>query len=234
MIGYLDLAHMTWADLKNVRGYNLVTGEWQDGPADWEMLSHNRWNGESGGVTLQINTEASGTSVVRVKQIAPEILQLYTDIIGVQGSTQWGQLIYDLLPWYLRESDIIKNTCYAIGAMLSVLETRVIITRNAASLDTTIATLSAQESELGIRRGDLSLDQRRDNIRRVRVMMNDNVHRNPSNLYYLPYIGKWSEAGAAVRSDGSIVDKDNANKSEVADVLTRLSNAAQALHITEG
>lgn len=234
MIGYLDLAHMTWGDLASVRGYDLTTGQWRDGPADWEMMSHNYWSGQACGVTLRIDTEAAGTSVIRVKQIAPEILQLYTDIAGIQGYTQWGQLIYDLLPWYLRESDIIKNTCYAIGAMLSVLETRVIITRNAASLNTTIATLSTLESELGIRRGDLSLEQRRDNIRRIRAMMSDNVHRDPPNLYYLPYIGKWSETGATVGDDGSIVDTDNSDNAELADMLTRLSNAAQTLHLTRG
>ena len=199
---YIEVWNETWQQLAGPReAYDRTTRDWQTVPStNWQMVANNLWGDVAPKTEIFFDGDTLSAQVrVRSPLIYPTELDIEIEVGTVAGTRDWAAEMLNLMPWYERESEVIKNCCKMGGAVLSRVESYLLVVRDSLNLATTITTLPDIEAELGVQAGNLSLAERRDNIRRIRYMMNENVAWSPNEVYYLPFIGKWSATNAAVQ-----------------------------------
>ena len=205
---YIEIWNETWQRLGGRRDvYDPVTKVWsKSAVTTWEHLSKNYW-GDVASKTELLMEVVPFMAQVRIESplLYATDLEILAEVIAAAGDRDWARMLLEALPWYLQKSDVVKNCCVAIGAMFSMLEPYLVVLENAQGLDSMVAQLSEIESEMDLKAGNLSLSERRDNIRRIRWMANENVMWSPKEVYYLPYLGKYSAINAKVE-DNVIVD----------------------------
>lgn len=208
---YIRVWEETWGSLPGPReAYDKTTRDWQEIPVTtWGIVGKNLWGDVAPKTEIEFeNDEFMAQVRVRSPLIYPTEIDIQMEISTVAGERDWEKLMLKLLPWYLRESDVIQNCCKMGGAILSMIESYLLVVDDSLNLSTAITILDVWEQELGIMAGNLSLSERRDNIRRIRHMMNENVGWAPREIYYLPYIGEYSASNAVVEGT-TITDPDH-------------------------
>lgn len=208
---YIRVWEETWGSLGGPReAYDKTTRDWQEIPVTtWGIVGKNLWGDVAPKTEIEFENDSFMAQVrVRSPLIYPTEIDIQMEIGTVAGERDWEKLMLKLLPWYLRESEVIQNCCKMGGAILSMIESYLLIVEDSRNLATAVTILDVWEQELGILAGNLSLSERRDNIRRIRRMMNENVAWAPRQIYYLPYIGAYSASNAQVEGT-TIHDPDH-------------------------
>lgn len=223
---YIRTWEETWGELGGARdAYDIEARVW--GPVEtttWELTGKNFWGDVAPSTEIEFDGDSFMAQVlVRSPLIYPTELDLELELSVVAGERDWEKLLLRHLPWYLRESEVIKNCCKMGGAILSTCESYLLIAEDSRMLDTSINMLPTWEDELGIKAGNLSLSERRDNISRIWKMMNENVSWAPREIYYLPFIGKYSASNALVEGT-TITDAKNYDDPVVKEKIAQWAN----------
>lgn len=208
---YIRVWEETWGSLPGPRdAYDKTTRDWQEIPVTtWGIVGKNLWGDVAPKTEIEFEDDEFMAQVrVRSPLIYPTEIDISMEISTVAGETDWEKFLLNLMPWYERESEVIKNCCKMGGAVLSLVESYLLVVKDSLNLATTITTLPDLEAEIGAQAGNLSLSERRDNIRRIWQMMNENVGWAPREIYYLPYIGEYSASNAVVEGT-TITDPDH-------------------------
>lgn len=223
---YIRVWEETWGSVGGPReAYDIATKSW--GNVDvttWELMGKNFW----GDVAPSTEIEFDGDSFmaeVRIKSplINPTEIDIETELSILAGDRDWEKMMLRSLPWYLRESEVVKNCCRIGGAILSTCESYLLIVNDSRMLETSITNLPLLENEIGALSGDLSLGERRDNISRIWKMMNENVAWSLREIYYLPFIGKYSASNKTVNGT-TIIDTEYYNDPVVQEKIKQWSN----------
>lgn len=203
---YIEVWNETWESLRGAReAYDKATRDWQEVPVTtWGMAKKNRW-GDTAPVTEIMFDGDTFMAQVRVRSplIYPTEIVIDMEISTVAGEKDWAKEMMNLMPWYLRSSEVSNNICKMYGAVFSIVESYILVVEDNRNLATAITMLPDHEANLGITAGNLSLSERRDNIRRIWKMMNENVAWAPREIYYLPFIGEYSASNALV--EGTVI-----------------------------
>lgn len=210
---YIRVWEETWGQLGGARkAYDKEKREWGDiETTTWGLASKNFWGDVAPKTELEFIDDSFMAQVrIRSPLIYATDIELAMEVSTVAGETDWTKRLLDSLPWYLRESEVIYNCCRMGGAILSTIESYLMLVDDSLSLSSAVTMLETYEAELGIKPGLLSLSERRDNIRRIWHMMNDNVSWAPREIYYLPFIGEYSASNALVEGT-TITDPDHYN-----------------------
>lgn len=212
---YIRTWEETWEQLGGQRdAYDIQARVW--GPVEtttWELTGKNFWGDVAPSTEIEFEDDSFMAQVlVRSPLIYPTELDIEIELSVVAGERDWEKMLLRHLPWYLRESEVVKNCCKMGGAILSTCESYLLIADDSRMLATAINTLPTWEAKMGIKAenesGALSLSERRDNLRRIWRMMNENVSWAPREIYYLPFIGKYSASNAIVEGT-KITDPEN-------------------------
>lgn len=208
---YIRVWEETWGSLEGPReAYDKETRDWQEIPVTtWGIVGKNLWGDVAPKTEIEFEDDEFMAQVrVRSPLIYPTEIDISMEISTVAGETDWEKFLLNLMPWYERESEVIQNCCKMGGAVLSLVESYLLVVKDSLNLATTITTLPDLEKEIGVKACNLSLSERRDNIRRIWQMMNENVGWAPREIYYLPYIGEYSASNAQVEGT-TIHDPDH-------------------------
>lgn len=224
---YIRVWEETWGSLPGPRdAYDKTTRDWQEIPVTtWGIVGKNLWGDVAPKTEIEFEDDEFMAQVrVRSPLIYPTEIDISMEISTVAGETDWEKFLLNLMPWYERESEVIKNCCKMGGAVLSLVESYLLVVKDSLNLATTITTLPDLEAEIGVQAGNLSLSERRDNIRRIWQMMNENVAWAPRQIYYLPFIGEYSASNAQV--EGTIIhDPDHYDDPVVQEKVASWANA---------
>lgn len=224
---YIRVWEETWGSLPGPRdAYDKTTRDWQEIPVTtWGIVGKNLWGDVAPKTEIEFEDDEFMAQVrVRSPLIYPTEIDISMEISTVAGETDWEKFLLNLMPWYERESEVIKNCCKMGGAVLSLVESYLLVVKDSLNLATTITTLPDLEAEIGAQAGNLSLSERRDNIRRIWQMMNENVAWAPREIYYLPYIGEYSASNAVVEGT-TITDPDHYDDPVVQEKIASWANA---------
>lgn len=208
---YIRVWEETWGSLPGPReAYDKTTRDWQEIPVTtWGMVGKNLWGDVAPKTEIEFEDDEFLAQVrVRSPLIYPTEIDISMEISTVAGETDWTKMWLNLMPWYERDSEVIQNCAKMAGAVLSTIESYIMVVKDSLNLSTTITTLPDLEAEIGVVAGNLSLSERRDNIRRIWRMMNENVAWAPRQIYYLPFIGEYSASNAQVEGT-TIHDPDH-------------------------
>lgn len=208
---YIRVWEETWESLKGPReAYDRETRDWQEVPVTtWGMVAKNLWGDAAPATEIEFEDDEFMAQVrVRSPLIYPTEIDISMEISTVAGETDWTKAWLNLMPWYERDSEVIKNCAKMAGAVLSTIESYILVVKDSMNLSTAITTLPDFEAEIGVLTGNLSLSERRDNVRRIWRMMNENVAWAPNQVYYLPFIGEYSASNAQVEGT-TIHDPDH-------------------------
>lgn len=208
---YIRVWEETWGSLPGPRdAYDKTTRDWQEVPVTtWGMVGKNLWGDVAPKTEIEFEDDEFLAQVrVRSPLIYPTEIDISMEISTVAGETDWTKMWLNLMPWYERDSEVIQNCAKMAGAVLSTIESYIMVVKDSLNLSTTITTLPDLEAEIGVVAGNLSLSERRDNIRRIWRMMNENVAWAPRQIYYLPFIGEYSASNAQVEGT-TIHDPDH-------------------------
>lgn len=208
---YIRVWEETWGSLPGPReAYDKTTRDWQEVPVTtWGMVGKNLWGDVAPKTEIEFEDDEFMAQVrVRSPLIYPTEIDISMEISTVAGETDWTKMWLNLMPWYERDSEVIQNCAKMAGAVLSTIESYIMVVKDSLNLSTTITTLPDLEAEIGVVAGNLSLSERRDNIRRIWRMMNENVAWAPRQIYYLPFIGEYSASNAQVEGT-TIHDPDH-------------------------
>ena len=223
---YIRTWEESWGELGGARdAYDIEARVWGlVETTTWELTGKNFWGDVAPSTEIEFDGDSFMAQVlVRSPLIYPTELDLELELSVVAGERDWEKLLLRHLPWYLRESEVIKNCCKMGGAILSTCESYLLIADDSRMLDTSINMLQTWEDELGIKAGNLSLSERRDNISRIWKMMNENVSWAPREIYYLPFIGKYSASNALVEGT-TITDAENYDDPVVKEKIAQWAN----------
>lgn len=224
---YIRVWEETWGSLPGPReAYDKTTRDWQEIPVTtWGIVGKNLWGDVAPKTEIEFEDDEFMAQVrVRSPLIYPTEIDISMEISTVAGETDWEKFLLNLMPWYERESEVIKNCCKMGGAVLSLVESYLLVVKDSLNLATTITTLPDLEAEIGVQAGNLSLSERRDNIRRIWQMMNENVAWAPCQIYYLPFIGEYSASNAQVEGT-TIHDPDHYDDPVVQEKVASWANA---------
>lgn len=224
---YIRVWEETWGSLPGPRdAYDKTTRDWQEIPVTtWGIVGKNLWGDVAPKTEIEFEDDEFMAQVrVRSPLIYPTEIDISMEISTVAGETDWEKFLLNLMPWYERESEVIKNCCKMGGAVLSLVESYLLVVKDSLNLATTITTLPDLEAEIGAQAGNLSLSERRDNIRRIWQMMNENVAWAPRQIYYLPFIGEYSASNAQVEGT-TIHDPDHYDDPVVQEKVASWANA---------
>lgn len=224
---YIRVWEETWGSLPGPRdAYDKTTRDWQEIPVTtWGIVGKNLWGDVAPKTEIEFEDDEFMAQVrVRSPLIYPTEIDISMEISTVAGETDWEKFLLNLMPWYERESEVIKNCCKMGGAVLSLVESYLLVVKDSLNLATTITTLPDLEAEIGVQAGNLSLSERRDNIRRIWQMMNENVAWAPRQIYYLPFIGEYSASNSQVEGT-TIHDPDHYDDPVVQEKIASWANA---------